>query len=158
MAKKMTGSSVGIVVTPRAIVAVQASAHENEIEVKVRGAVETPPETLSGQEVLDPLRLGHALRNLWRRIGLGEHAASVAVLAPSYGLRALRMPQAPERERNALVRGELEQAQVIPRRGGRSTSFGLPPGNQAFRKPMSTPITSTRPSSTVCIGHSMGPG
>lgn len=118
MAKKMTGSSVGIVVTPRAIVAVQASAHENEIEVKVRGAVETPPETLSGQEVLDPLRLGHALRNLWRRIGLGEHAASVAVLAPSYGLRALRMPQAPERERNALVRGELEQAQVIPQERG----------------------------------------
>ena len=92
----MTGSSVGIVVTPRAIVAVQASAHENGSRSGAgRGGDATG--TLSGQEVLDPLRLGHALRNLWRQIGLGEHAASVAVLAPSYGLRALRMPQAPER-------------------------------------------------------------
>ena len=88
MAKKTTGSSAGIVVTPRAIVAVQASAHENEIEIKVRGAVETPPETLSGGA--RPAPLGHACatsgsESAWRTRRIGRCAGM------SYGT-ALRYP------------------------------------------------------------------
>lgn len=111
-------ASAGIYITPRATIAVQARMRGNEVEVHARGAVETPPDAIVNGEIADPVRVGQAIRHLWRRTGLDARSVVVALPAGSCSMRALRLPHVPERERSALVRGELEQAQVIPHGGG----------------------------------------
>jgi type IV pilus assembly protein PilM len=83
-----------------------------------RGAVETPAGSLSGTEILEPQRMAQAVRSLWRRLGLTTRSVSVALLPSGYTLRTMRLPEAPERERHALVRGELEQLSALPYGGG----------------------------------------
>ena len=114
-AKRTT--SVGLLVTPRATIVVQARVRGGDLDVQAVGAVDTPPGTMAGAEVINPLQLGHALRALWRQAGLNARSVTVALPAPAYALRGLRLPPVPERERRQVVRNELEQAQVLPHGG-----------------------------------------
>ncbi len=128
-AKRTT--SVGLLVTPRATIVVQARVRGGDLDVQAVGAVDTPPGTMAGAEVINPLQLGHALRALWRQAGLNARSVTVALPAPAYALRGLRLPPVPERERRQVVRNELEQAQVLPHGGGSLDFAWMPPAGGA---------------------------
>jgi Tfp pilus assembly protein PilN len=55
---------------------------------------------------------------LLRRSGITARSADVALVAPAYNLRALRLPDVPTREQRVLVRGELEEIGALSPGGG----------------------------------------
>src|SRR5579872_107710 len=108
------GPSLGILITAREIVAVQARSTRGRIEVLARGEVETPRRAVDEAAILDPSRAAHALRALKRQMAIRDRSASVALFSPGYSMRSLRLPEAPTREQRVLVRGELEGMAALP--------------------------------------------
>lgn len=88
------------------------------VEVLGRWEADTPSGSISGGAVQDPVRLGAALRALWRKAGVRDRKVNVVLPPAGYSARALRLPDIPHRERRAIVRGELEQNGALPFGGG----------------------------------------
>src|SRR5437016_2461480 len=116
------GGAIGLYVGNRTITAVQIRSTPAGVEILARGAVEMPQATIENAVVVNPGRLGQAIRSLWNSMGLMERAAELALPPVSYSMRALRFPDLPARERRSIVRGELEQTGVLPI-GGESFDF-----------------------------------
>lgn len=64
--------------------------------------------------MVHPARMARALRTLWNRGGFQRREVVLILPSALCELRTLRLPNVPERERRALVRGELEHAGVLP--------------------------------------------
>jgi hypothetical protein len=131
MSSPSGSTSIAVAITARAIVAVQVRAAGDRLEVLARGEAETPRGAVRDGLVEDPLRVGEALRDLWRKMELRERAAAVVLPSSAYFMRALRLPELPERERRSVVRGELEQGGALPYGAGAFDFFWLRSGAQA---------------------------
>jgi Tfp pilus assembly PilM family ATPase len=109
-----SNENLGIVIDSRAITAIQARILNGRLEVLSRGRIETPPGAVDGAVIEDPERVAQALRNLVRDMGVRSRSASIALLSPGYAMRTVRLPEVPQEERRALVRGELEGLGALP--------------------------------------------
>src|ERR1044071_1095912 len=127
------GSAVGLLITPKTLTATAVRVQDGRPVVTARGSVEIPDGVMAGMEIMEPSRLAQAIRSLWRKLALRERTVTVTLPTPAYGLRTLRLPGVAERERRALVRGELEQMAALPFGAGGFDFLWMPPvsGSQA---------------------------
>ncbi|MCX6361237.1 MAG: pilus assembly protein PilM, partial [Armatimonadetes bacterium] len=114
MASDVRGVTLGIYVSEEAITGILARSTRGSVSIRAVGAVMTPPGIFADGMVREPAHLGHAVRQLCRSLGAKTASVSVAMSPSSVDLRALQLPDVPERERRMLVRGELEQIGALP--------------------------------------------
>ena len=125
---------LGLYISPQSIYAVQGYLVNNSIKVIAQGTLATPDRAILGETIEDPQRLGIAIRQLLRDAGIRARSAMVALSAGSYMMRSLRLPEAPEAEQRALVRGGLEEAEALPLRAGVFGFLWLPPADGEDRR------------------------
>src|SRR5258708_1654326 len=118
MANDNGAVSLGLVISGQAIYAAATRAEKSGVEVIARGSAPAPEGSVKGSSVVDPVRTGQAIRALVQNLGVRATAASVALVDPGYAMRAVRLPEVPERERRTLIRNELQEAGALPVGGG----------------------------------------
>lgn len=115
---KRSASSFVLGLGPSVITLLQAIPGGDRTYVAGRWEVDMPPGAMLNGAVQEPARLTAALRALWRKAGLRGRSVSVVLPTASYSMRNLRLPDLPQPERRAVVRGELEQSGALPFGGG----------------------------------------
>ena len=114
MASDTRGSSLGLYLSSEVIIAVFVRSTRGRPRVAAVGTTPTPRGAMEGATVTDPPRLGQAIRSLLRTMKSRATSASVCLPPSATGMRSFRLPEVPERERRALVRGELETSGALP--------------------------------------------
>ncbi len=113
MASDTRGATLGLFIGKESIVAVFVRTDHGGTRITASGQAATPSGSVTEGAVMDPVRLGHAIRILLRTMKARPSSAVVAVPPEVCGMRAFRLPEVPERERRALVRGELETVEAL---------------------------------------------
>lgn len=114
MAADTRGTTLGLYLSPEVILAVFVRVTRGKPRAAVVGTTPTPRGSMDGTNVRDPARLGQAIRSLLKSLKSRASSASVVLPPTASALRAFRLPDVPERERRALVRGELETSGALP--------------------------------------------
>ncbi|MFN3648285.1 MAG: hypothetical protein ACK47B_01790 [Armatimonadota bacterium] len=105
---------VALSITPETITVVRVQQSGSGAGVVLREQIDTPHGAVSETTIHDVTRLGQALRALWRQARIRERSVTLVLPRADYSMRTLRLPEIPERDRRAVVRGELEQTGAIP--------------------------------------------
>ncbi len=108
------GANLGLFLCQEVIIAAFVRSSRGRAHVTAVGTTPTPRGTVDAAGVRDPARVGQAIRSLLRSMRARASSAAVAMPPGAAGMRSFRLPTVPERERRALVRGELETAGALP--------------------------------------------
>src|SRR5947209_3467707 len=114
MANENGNLSLGLVISGQAVYAAATRTGKSGAEVVARATTQAPEGAVQGGSIIDATRTGQAIRGLVQSLGIRAATASVALVDPLYAMRAVRLPEVPERERRKLIRNELEEAGALP--------------------------------------------
>jgi Tfp pilus assembly PilM family ATPase len=126
MATDSRGYAAGLVIGQETITMVEIRAQRGRAEITSRGIAETPRGAVDGAAVVDPVRVGQAIRSLRREMNMQSRSVTVALRTPGYNMRSARLPDVPAREQRTLVRNELEESGALPVSGGALDFLWLP--------------------------------
>jgi len=114
MAGDVRGANLGLYLCPEVIIAVFTRSVRGAVRIASVGTTPMPRGGMDVSMVRDPARVGQAIKALLRSMRSRVTSASVAMPPASSGMRSYRLPDAPDREKRLLVRGELENSGALP--------------------------------------------
>lgn len=126
MARENKSGGLGLLLTSDVIYAAQVRVQNGLLEVVSHGSIETPPGSIRESSIINSARVGQAIRELCQRLRYRGRTASVVLPSAGYQMRALRLPEVPQADQRAIVRGEMEGMTLLTMGGGAFDFLWLP--------------------------------
>ena len=109
---------LGIEVTTAEILVVEMEGAWPEPRILKADSIETPPDSMSGSEIVRPDLVGKALSTLLARMAVRTRNAVIGVPSGAVATRVLDIPNIPEPELRQVVQGEVSHQNILPNSQG----------------------------------------
>jgi len=105
---------LGIEVTSAEILVVEMEGAWPDPRILKADSIETPPDSMSGTEIVRPDLVGKALATLLARMSVRTRNAVIGVPSGAVATRVLDIPNIPEPELRQVVQGEVIHQNILP--------------------------------------------